>query len=400
MKLRFLWAALAVGLVLGLGSFSVVVGEAPLPAPVQDEAATISLEGTLAPRKTSAVSVSPKRYDGEIRLKSLLAAGSRVEAGGIVAEVEYVDGEERLQEARSRATVADESLEMNRRRVKSFEESVGRRKKALEQDLENARKNLAWFKEAGRADRLKSSELNVQANVDSVADQEDELAQLDKLYKGNDLAKDSQEIVLKRARRRLEQSRERLKMAQNADKRLREHDIIVEEQGLMRAVERLEFDLRHLDNTTGADLLEVQILWRRSEDGARAARRALTELEADLASTMIKAAMTGLLQHGSWGEAGLSSLKPGDKLGRGTIATVIDDKLMQVSLQVPVAKAQSLPVGGTVVVGSPRMGVSTSGRVAARSPVVRDENIAVVIEVDDPKGLMPGQKVTVSYSPK
>ncbi len=48
---------------------------------------------------------------------------------------------------------------------------------------------------------------------------------LDRLYKGNELAQESQDIVLKRARRRLKRTKEALKLRQRAHDRSLKYDI-------------------------------------------------------------------------------------------------------------------------------------------------------------------------------
>ena len=60
---------------------------------------------------------------------------------------------------------------------------------------------LSRFLEWEKAMRLQEADLRLQGSKDNLADQEEELAQLEKMYKSDDLTEETEEIVLKRQRR-------------------------------------------------------------------------------------------------------------------------------------------------------------------------------------------------------
>ncbi len=76
----------------------------------------------------------------------------------------------------------------------------------LKREFELATAKLVQFREVESSRRLKDSELEALRARDQIDDAREELDQLEKLYRGNELADSTKEIVLKRGRRGLERA--------------------------------------------------------------------------------------------------------------------------------------------------------------------------------------------------
>jgi biotin carboxyl carrier protein len=364
---------------------------------------TETRSATAAAARITHLNLEYKGYNGELRVKTVVAPGVVVQAGEVVAVVEAPDYAEELQAAqanaqavRSRVAMLDFSLKWDAR-YKAV------REQRAKLNHEAAKSALEHFLASGKKDRITWAELSVQYNIDSIEDQEDELRQLEALYKGNDLAKESQDIVLKRAKRRLEQSRTRLKLAQTDFDRITKKELPQEELNLQNSAENAQLDYESTQERAKQGITELfsALVYARQE--LEGAEKRLNRLLDGKALVEIKAPHAGLVLHG--GDAGVdgvtATLAAGQKVGNGQhVATVVDTSTLRITVGIdPAAVRIAKMQRNTAKVEVAAMGISLEARVVSISPVVRDEKVNIVLEVT-PKdsGLMHGQKVQVTLS--
>lgn len=366
---------------------------------------TETRSGVAVASRTTSVVVEAKGYGGELKLKSMVAPGTIVKEGEVIATVEAPDYAEELQGAQAWAQIA-------RSKAAWCEHSLNWETKSADIRLQRTKLNLeaaqsAWdvFNGGGKQDRITNADLGVQYNKDSIEDQEDELRQLDALYKGNDLAKESQDIVIKRAKRRLEQSRVRLKLVQNDYDRLIKIELPREEQNLKLTLEnaKLEYESALERGKNGLSEWLGQCVGARQE--AENAAKRVQKLQALKESWEIKAPHAGLVLHaGDAGQDGVTAtLTAGQKVGNGqAIATVVDASTLRVTVGVDpravrIAKMQR----NTIKVEVTELGISLEARVVSIASLVQNEKVALIVEVTPgDSGLMHGQKVQVTLSSK
>ncbi len=149
----------------------------------------------------------------------------------------------------------------------------------LRRELELEEARLAQLRNVESGRRLRESELGVQGAQDQIEDARDELEQLEKLYKGNELADATKEIVLKRGHRSLQRAAESLALKEIAHKTLKE-DLLPAELGKLQLeadrkrdeCERSARNAETLLQQKKAALLRAQIELQKAKD-------ALGELE-------------------------------------------------------------------------------------------------------------------------
>ena len=167
------------------------------------------LSGRVQPVQVTELRVDLEGYGGELKLKTLLAPGMAVKKGDVVAELEAPDYKDALDRARENVTLSEMT-------AKQLEDSLNYAEESYKQQLERAQRNADraaqdydYFVNKQRKETIRNSELGLESAENNITDQEEELKQLESLYKGNDLAKESQDIVLNRSKRRLKVSKER-----------------------------------------------------------------------------------------------------------------------------------------------------------------------------------------------
>lgn len=158
-------------------------------------------------------------------------------------------------------------------------------------ELEVAVRRLDNLTKESIPTRLARTELSLQYAQDGVKEAEEELTQLEMMYKEEQLADQTKEIVLERSRRRLDRSRRSLTLSTAETKNMREFAIPLEirdaEQAVdakKREVEKLEFDQRTAEIDQKLALLsaeaEMERLRHELEDLEEEERKAAQEADA------------------------------------------------------------------------------------------------------------------------
>jgi multidrug efflux pump subunit AcrA (membrane-fusion protein) len=164
---------------------------------------------------------------------------------------------------------------------------------------------------------LRQAELGLQQREFSLADQKQELAQLEEMYSGTHLAQETKDIVLDRARRGVMMSEEYLKLAKNDDVISRQYRHPMQDMQVRDGVKWSMEDEAHagITVTTSEDRKAMEL------DGAQrslkdAAQR-LKDLEADAALLEVKAPADGVMT--------TIDLDPKDNVNaRQTICEILD----------------------------------------------------------------------------
>lgn len=109
-----------------------------------------------------------------------------------------------------------------------------------EKELEIARRRFETFMNQSVPNRIKSAELSYQYSQDSLKEAEEELEQLELMYKEEEFAEKTKEIVIDRAKRRIERSRTGLSIQATELSILKERTIPIETEEQRMAVEDKE----------------------------------------------------------------------------------------------------------------------------------------------------------------
>lgn len=365
----------------------------------EERGETDALSGRLQPARASELKLELKGYGGELTLKLLLAPGTAVKEGEVVAEASAPEYEDALARAQENVQLNEMGLQLLEEAARGAQEGYKLQLERTQRSAQRAEQDLDYFLKKQKKDSIRNSELGIESFDHSIKDQEEELAQLEKLYQGNDLAKESQDIVLNRSRRRLAVSKERFEMAKEEHKRLVEVGIVRREEDLRAARDAAALELARVSSSVARDNVDMQAKLIRSRRALEDARKALADLEADAARLKLTAPHDGFVAAGAWNnnDGASQPVRIGDRLSRGAvIATVVDTGKLSVTVNVQVGSRDKFKPGTQV---SAKAGeVSAAGVVKAIGFVVNKAGmVTAVIEVDNAAGaLLPGQKVNVA----
>jgi hypothetical protein len=371
-------------------------------AHAQDADAGKTLTGKLEPAQATEMKADMQAYGGELRLKWIATPGTKVAAEEKVAELEAPELEEALAKARENLTAAEVGLQALQDSMAQYDASFPEQLAAAQRRHERAVEEANHWLKVEKDQVIRSAELGLKSTEENIADQKEELAQLQKLYDGNDLAKESQDIVLNRSKRRLEQSKERYEMAVVRHKRYVEVDLPRREEDMQAGVTAAKLELDRLKTQQERGNADMKVKLARAERGVSDARQAVEKLEKDAASLVLKAPHAGFVVNGGLGgnDGVAAPMKAGDKVGKGaTLVAVVDASRLQLTVALQLADRAKFQPETAVNVSSTEQGVSAKGKVLAVGMLVRDGKVSARIEVDNAEGkLLPGAKATVALT--
>ncbi|MHC4663642.1 MAG: HlyD family efflux transporter periplasmic adaptor subunit [Planctomycetota bacterium] len=361
------------------------------------------LSGVLAYVTAHDVKIELEAYKGKLKITSLIEPGTKVKKGGVLAKLDAPDLEDAAKDAKTGLT----ALELSHKTTKAeYDRTSAKEELALKRAkhaLETTQASLTKWETEERADRIRSSEMELERVRHSIEDQKDELAQLDELYKGNELARESQDIVLKRARRRLKQTEESLKLRERTYQRMLKYDMPKADKDKKYAVESAEQSLRKIQDGQKENLTleNLKVKLDRSESSLKKARKKLVDLNKDAESLTLTAPCNGIAVVGAVaGNTGISpKLKQGDNVGPKTVvAGVFDPILFKVEVQVPAKIAASIAKGAKAEVTIDALELTLPGTVTACGLAAKKDKIPVVVEFrSEEKMLYPGLSAKVSF---
>ena len=213
---------------------------------------------------------------------------------------------------------------------------------------ENAAKkgetDLKWWDDLTGPQMLQQTDLQLKQYAASVEDQQDELEQLRKMYKTEDLTSATADIVIKRAVRQYEISKIQLKMQQDQAKKMKEYDVpeVAAAAGVCRGTG--EAGLEQLKAAQAHGKISRQTALKTAQLALAAAEKKAADLEKDLALLTVTAPADGVVLYGQLAEGVLQpadpkTLRPTEKLTAGqTVMVLFTPGVLRVGFDLPESK--------------------------------------------------------------
>lgn len=360
-------------------SCSLLLLLAAAPAAQEPDVATVgaatepvALDGTLIPAEAEAVSFWPEAWSGELLFLEVAAHGSLVAAGQVIARCDPRGIDEQLRAEEEELGAARVNHRLAAAKAELEERAAVERAELAEAALRRAHQGLADFHGYELPARRAQAELSEQRTRDNLADQEDELAQLEAMYRADELTDATEDIVLMRSRRELERSRHGAELARAARAHQQEFDwareLEVREEELRKqqsAFERLQRELE-LDRAGRRDRLE------REERELQRKEEKLARLRHDRENFELRAPRDGVLLHGA-----IDDYRPGaapPRHARGTRAQLRTDLFC---VAAPDRFAVAVKVGESQLARAPR-----GAKVRIEPVVATDRAIAGVLRLE------------------
>jgi len=320
-----------------------------------------SLAATALPSNPIPLRIEAESVAG-FEIKQILPHGSRVKAGEVLIEFDTEAIDRRLDDSKRALDSATLSLGQAEVELKGLKESLPLKMDATKRAARNAADDLAYFNTTSRKIKEQRADETLKRYQHALEGEREELRQLEKMYKADDLTEETEEIILKRQHDSVAAAEFALKAEELDHKRALETEIPRESEELNSAAKstalalaKAESELPRQISLKEIELASTRIsLARQKDDFAKlTADRKLIE--------PIKASSDGWFYHGAiedgrWttGEA-IKTLTPsGQVAAKKTFATFIPASApLALVAFADEATATSLPADSTGIAIAP-----------------------------------------------
>lgn len=292
---------------------------------------------------------------GELEIMKILPHGTKVKKGQTIIWFDTESIDKKLSAAEIDIRLARVDAEDEQFAFDQFLATQKLDRQDAERTRRSAKQAYDNYLQIDRDRKIKSAEYDVEMSKASLENAAEELKQLQQMYDADDLTEESEEIVLKRAKRSVESAQFRLESTEIRSKRTMEQSIPAEdvkiEADWERAQMAYEKALRNLESTKKKRELERQ----KAADALAEKEADYEELRQQRKSIVIKAPDDGILLYGELTRGALnakpSPIKAETKVSTDqVIATVVQPQKMHVRLTLSEADLMSLKEGDPCVV--------------------------------------------------
>jgi multidrug resistance efflux pump len=284
----------------------------------------IQTEGVFQPVEPYEVKSIFKVYAGPLTITSIASNAARLKKGDALLELEPTQYKWALTAAENELAAATANRDKSEADLNLGKAADALAMRIAEDGVKNAEAAQKWFESTDGPQMLLQAELMVKNSQHSLDDQNDELDQLRKMYKSEELTSATADIVVKRAFRQFENAKIFLKMAEQRREKTKENDFQIAKQKMADAMLLAKQGLESLKVAQ-----QQSSVMRQS--GATAARlayeqatRKLADLKEDASGLSFKAPHDGVVAYTPVAEATAPGgepkpLKTGDKIQAGQV---------------------------------------------------------------------------------
>lgn len=217
----------------------------------------VSLEGTFESKEMSPISIDTKEWSN-LKILEVAPAGSPIRKGAPLVKFDMRPINEAIEELQAEQSNAKLALELAEKNLTKSKEIKELELEELERNNKIAQENRDYFEKVGRMALEKELTQQVTQSENYLAYINEELHQLEKMYKADDLTEETEEIILRRARDDVAQSRFHLESV----KRSRDHeidfDIPRKESSLKNAATSAAYQLERAQKVTPVEIQGAQ----------------------------------------------------------------------------------------------------------------------------------------------
>ena len=351
-----------------------------------------------------------KAYVGDLTINAIATSGASVKKGDVLLEIDPVPLNKQLASAENDRMAALANVEKLEADFKLSEASEALTLKTQQNVVGDAENAVKWWEQVDGPQMLKQWDLQVKQFKDNVDDRSDELDQLKKMYKTEELTSATADIVVKRAVRGLEQAEIQHDMEKDRVKKNKTIYYPISKRAVTDALLRAKQALASLEIAQ----THVKSQWKTtlftSRTAVVTATQKVTELKSDLEKLTVVAPMEGVvwfgqMTSGNWQGGEVKTLRMGEKvMAQQNLMTLYTPGKMRVIADLAEAKYFSVPMGTVATVtpmSFPELRMEGKCDSTPRTAVVLPTGpvypMAIAVGEVDAR-LIPGMKATIQLA--
>lgn len=289
---------------------------------------SLDFDGTFEPVDAFTVRPHVRRYQGDFIVKKAAAPNTKVARGDSLLELATTDIDTQIAAVENELKTAQANLAKAQADLKLGQQGDDLAMAVATNTMNNAQTELKRWDSVDGPTFLAASSIEPKINEFQVESATDELDQLHKMYKSEDLTSQTADIVVKRAMRVLDIYKLMNRVAHLAQERLAQFDAMVRRQTLVWGADQQTLAVAQLQaaQTQGAVLRQTALV--SAQAAADDAVRRLDELKHDREAFNIAAPFDGVVIYGAfahkaWQEIEPEHLAPGEKLAADQVVMTV-----------------------------------------------------------------------------
>ncbi|MBI4230522.1 MAG: HlyD family efflux transporter periplasmic adaptor subunit [Planctomycetes bacterium] len=352
----------------------------------QRVASDTTLSGILEPAECFEAKYDPRAFREAVRIREAAEPFSTVKEGDLLLslerdafDAEHAEARRALEEALNALTRAGATRTQHE--VESAQ-SLARLRTAERQAQERLQAYEGWEAEARRRDIANDA----RGTEDSISDQEVELQQLEAMYAASELAHETRDLVLERARKRLARSRVSLEVVRASQRTYVEREHPHQLETLRQNTQKTATERAHEEALAPLRAAELDLAVEAARQALARRERRAAEMESDAARFEIRAPFAGLVLPGAASDridgtvgglrGGADGLKPGTSVQAGqTVLSVVRAGPLRARMEISASRSGAATPGTAVTIRiADRPEISCAGTIASVDPIATREH--------------------------
>ena len=331
-----------------LGDITTTYAEDPAPPKAHPVTAgpfeaAITLDAVIEMQGAAEIQIKPEEW-ATFTVESAIDHGTLVKEGDLLVKFESKGLDREIEDLQFQVEAGTLAIKLARIELELLEKSNPLDLEAAERASQVATEEWDFYQKQGEALARQSTEENLKSVREMVEGTQEELTQLEKMYKADDLTEETEEIILKRARSEVERATFTLKLSQVQHDRRLEQELPREKRQKEVAKDREALALSKTQVSLPLTLSQKKVELEKLEHGQKQLTQKLERLTKDHELLELKSPIKGFVvygeaERGKWltTEAMRTSLRRGGSIAaHQVILTVVpNDKGAVIWAEIP-----------------------------------------------------------------
>jgi len=297
----------------------------------------VKLSGVFESTKTAEVSLSPKAWS-QLRVLKAVEHGQAVKKGEQLLWLDLKKIDKDIKTRTEGLAVWDVSVKQADEELRLLAKTTPEKLAQAARDRQRAAQDLERFTKIDRPLAEKTAANTLKYRQDVLAYTREELRQLEKMYKADDLTEETEEIVLKRQKDAVARAEFALASARVAHEKQMKITLPRQAQDVVTAKTAKDEATKSAETLLPLALRKKRFETAKAHRDAEAAAKHLAKIKADRTAMVVKAPIAGLVYYGQcvrgkWTTA--ATVRPklvrgGDLTSNMVFMTVVDPKALRV----------------------------------------------------------------------
>ena len=317
----------------------------------------VRLKGFFEAVETSEISIRPEVWSG-LSVETAVDHGEQVKADDAVLELDTRKIDIAIEDLEMQITSAQLALDQAESALESLHKSVPQDLEASKREADEADENMQRFVEIDREQSIQDIEQQLKSTRNGLLYQQEELDQLEKMYKADDLTEETEEIILTRAQHGVDSAKYRLKKVLAAQDRFLNVELPRQAADLHHLQQRAALNLAKVEFALPPSIKEKELALAKQRVDLEKLERKLARMQSDRKLMTLYAPHAGTVYYGQpvrgqWPDSTAQgkSLVPGSAVQPGAVVmTIVRNEDLIVRATVAEKQLSDLKVGDAVTV--------------------------------------------------